>query len=342
MTRTADQRLGWALVGIGHHADKFVAPAFGKARTAELVAVFSRDAERGRAFAEKHGAARAYDSLAALLEDPRVDAVFLCSPNHVHKEQVLLCAAAGKPALCEKPLSASVEECRDMVDTCKRAGVKLGVGFHLRHNPVHTKLRDLVADGAIGDLTFAEVHYFHVTAGSEAKRELPAWRRDPAIAGGGRFQGTGLHAVDLLRFVTGREIAELTAFADAGWGATGYEKLITAAVRLGGDVLASLSSGPMRYPFNALTVYGSTGTLRATGSVGNYGGGRLEHVTDRGTEAVDFGPTDVYADQLDAFADAIRRDAEPSASGIDGLKNAQISASVYRSLRERATVSLED
>lgn len=341
MPSPGEPRLGWALVGIGHHAEQFVAPALRATESAEFVAVYSRDAERGRAFAERHGARHAYDALEALLEDPAVDAVFLCSPNHVHEEQVLRCAAAGKQVLCEKPLSADIQECQRMLAACQHAGVKLGVGFHLRHNPVHARLRELARTGTIGDLVSADMQYFHKTAGAEARRELPAWRKDPALSGGGRFQGTGLHAVDLLRYATGLEITEIMALADAGWAETGWERSITAALRLGPTATASLASGPVRYPFNALTLYGTEGTLRASSSVGNYGGGILELVTESGTQRFDFEPSDVYVAEIDAFAEAVRQGTEPNASGLDGLRVAQISAAVYQSLRARGLVRLD-
>ena len=76
--------LGWAFISTGGHPDNNIAPALKAAKDADLVAVYSRDKGRGEAFAEKHGAKAAYDSIDALLSDSRVDAVFVSSPNNLH------------------------------------------------------------------------------------------------------------------------------------------------------------------------------------------------------------------------------------------------------------------
>src|SRR5439155_3436720 len=84
--------LGWGILTAGLHADVKVAPALNAAPDAELVAVYSRDQGRAEAFAQKHGAKVAYSDLAALLRDPRVEAVFIASPNALHASQTLAAA----------------------------------------------------------------------------------------------------------------------------------------------------------------------------------------------------------------------------------------------------------
>ena len=88
--------LGWAIAGIGSHADLKIAPAMKRARDSRLVAVYSRDQGRADAFAEAHGADVAYSSLDAVLADSRVDAVFVASPNYLHAPQTIKAAAAGQ------------------------------------------------------------------------------------------------------------------------------------------------------------------------------------------------------------------------------------------------------
>lgn len=94
---------GWAIISTGQHPDLKLAPAINAAEGAELVAVYSRDRGRADAFAQKHRARTAYDSLDALLEDSRVDAVFIASPNSLHAAHTLQAAQSGKHVLAEKP-----------------------------------------------------------------------------------------------------------------------------------------------------------------------------------------------------------------------------------------------
>ncbi len=332
--------LGWGLVGLGRHADRYLAPAIHRSGTGRLVAVYSRDAARARQFAERHGGASAYDSLDDLLADPKVDAIVVASPNHVHREHVLKAAQAGKHVLCEKPLATTVEDARAMIDACQQAGVKLGVGFNLRHNLAHQRVREMVAEGVIGDVLLAEVQYMHVTSGTEATYQTPTWRRDPRLAGGGSFVGTGVHAVDLLRFVTGKEIIEVTAVADAEWDRSGAERLVQVSMRMQGHVIASLSAGQMRYPANDLVLYGTVSTLRCTGSIGYQMGGRIELVSDRGSHVMDMGACDPYVRQIDAFAQSVVTGTEPNASGWDGLRAVEVTQAIYESLRTRSIVVL--
>src|SRR6266516_2815762 len=133
-----DEVIGWGLVGAGRHAGNRAAPAIAAAPNARLVGVVGRELAAAEAFAERFGA-RAYPSLA----DPAIRAVYLVTPNDLHAPQTLGAAAAGRHVLCEKPLALSPGECRAMIEACRAAGVKLGVGFHLRQHDAHRTVREL-------------------------------------------------------------------------------------------------------------------------------------------------------------------------------------------------------
>ncbi len=141
---------GWGLISTGLHPENKIAPAINAADDAELVAVYSRDQGRADAFAEGHGAKAAYNSMDGILADSRIDGVFISSPNSLHAGQAIQAAAAGKHVLCEKPMTTTLDDALAMVRACRERGVKLGVGFELRHNPGHIMARDLVAEGTLG------------------------------------------------------------------------------------------------------------------------------------------------------------------------------------------------
>lgn len=291
-------------------------------------------------FAERHGSPSVYNDLDALLGDERINGVFICSPNFVHKEQVLLAAQAGKHILCEKPLAANVEDCLEMIEACSRTGIRLGVGFHLRHNPTHILAKEMIASGAIGELLFAEVQYMHVTAGEEKTQQVAGWRKDPNSAGGGSFMGTGPHAIDLLRFVLGREITHVFAVADASWDVSGFEHIIQASLLMTDHRVASLSAGGLRYPSNQLVLYGTLATLRCSGSIGYTDSGRLELISEKGMIQKEFQKCDVYVTEIDSFIESVQAGVEPNASGYDGLQVAKVTSGVYESLRSRSLVAL--
>jgi 1,5-anhydro-D-fructose reductase (1,5-anhydro-D-mannitol-forming) len=151
--------IGWALVSPGKHANSLVAPAISRAEDTQLVAVCSRDQARAEAFAAKHGAQVAYTSLEALVADTRVDVVFIAAPNFLHAPYTTIAAQAGKHVLVEKPMAVRVDEAVEMVRTCRAHGVKLGVGFHLRHHPGHQEARRLIGEGVLGTITLVQAQW---------------------------------------------------------------------------------------------------------------------------------------------------------------------------------------
>ena len=126
--------LRWALISTGRHAEHKIAPAIAATPEAELVAVYSRDQGRAEAFAERHGAQAAYSVLDTLLQDTRVDAVCITSPNALHASQTIQAAQAGKHVLVEKPMATTIDDAVAMIRACREHNVRLGVGFHLRYS----------------------------------------------------------------------------------------------------------------------------------------------------------------------------------------------------------------
>src|SRR5579883_2944088 len=206
---------GWAIVGPGLFAGNRIAPALNKAVNGRLVAIVSRDRQRAEQFAEEHGAPRAYDDLDAALRDREIDCVWVATPHSLHLEPVLACAAARKHVLCEKPLATDRAGAREMIRACARANVRLGTGFHLRHHPLHKEARRLVEAGEFGDLVLDAAAEWSVAPPKPGEGYSSPWRRDPGLAFAGITTGTGVHAIDLLRYVLDDEIVAISAFTDA-------------------------------------------------------------------------------------------------------------------------------
>ena len=209
---------GWGIVSTGTHPDVKIAPAMAAADGGELVGVYSRDQHRAEAFAQKHGARAAYSQLGDLLKDPRVDGVFVSSPNALHAEHVVQAAEAGKHVLCEKPMATTIADAVRMLQACRRAGVTLGIAFNLRQHPAYIRARELVAAGTLGRIVLAQAQWaFGVRGrdGSPPRTPLTQWWDTPELIGGAStMMGTGVHSVDLLRLVLGAEVDEITAVTD--------------------------------------------------------------------------------------------------------------------------------
>jgi len=117
-----------------------------------------------------------YDSIEQILVDPAVDVVNLSGPNHVHAEQGIAAAEAGKHVMIEKPMCLSMQENRQLRDAVGRSGVRSVVSFVLRWNPLVENLKSLMAASAVGDLVYAEVDYWHALSERCLSFELSAGR----------------------------------------------------------------------------------------------------------------------------------------------------------------------
>src|SRR6185437_9486785 len=283
---------GWGIVSTGKHPDIKIAPAMAAAAGGELVGVYSRDQQRAEAFARTHGARAAYRQLRDLLADSRIDGVFVASPNALHAEHVVQAAEAGKHVLCEKPLATTVADAVRMLKACRRAGVTLGVAFNLRQHPAYRRARELVAAGTLGRIVLAQAQWaFGVRGrdGSPPRTELTQWWDTPELIGGAStMMGTGVHSVDLLRFVLGAEVDEITAVTDGQTAARPREQLACLTLRSGngtpGQVVASrlLPHSP-----TLCGLYGIPGLIAGHHSVWEARTGRFEISSDTVNETAD-------------------------------------------------------
>ena len=331
--------LGFAVVGPGRFAAGRIMPALARATNCAAVAVVGRDRARTEAFAAEHGIPAAYDDLAAALADRRVDAVWVATPHNRHRDVVEAAAAARKHVLCEKPLATTTEDARAILAACRRAGVALGTGFHLRHHPLHIEARRLVAAGELGAVVSAAGEWSlesEITAGA-------SWRRDPETSGGGIVTGTGVHVIDLLRYVIDDEVTAVSAVTDAQSSPVApVETRAVALLRFRRGTLGVVRCvRPVHAPPNDLLLQGTTGLLHGRGTVDEAARGRLDAAgADPELTGVPAG-ANMYAAQVQAFAHAALTGEEPNASGADGLAVTIITAALYESARSGREVQID-
>jgi len=165
--------------------------------------------ERGSQRAERLGLDRAYASLDELLEDERVRAVHVTSPNHLHYDQVRQIIAAGRHVICEKPLAMTSGESADLVRLADASGRVCAINFNIRFYPLNQHLRDVVAEGGLGNVRLITGHYFQDWLLLESDWN---WRLEPERGGSLRAVGDiGSHWLDLTGFVSGLQVSEVMA-----------------------------------------------------------------------------------------------------------------------------------
>ena len=331
--------LGFAILGPGRFAESRIVPALQRAGNCRAVAVVSRDRNRAAAFAEEHGLPKAYDDLDAALADGEIEAVWVATPHALHREHVERVAAARRHVLCEKPLATSVEDAKAIVHACRRAGVTLGTGYHLRHHPLHREVRRLVAEGELGEVALAQAEWSLPPSPPTA---VAPRRRDPDLSGGGIVTGTGIHAIDLLRFVLSDEVEEIAALTNARTSPVApLESRALAQLRFRGGAFATVRCARgVHAPENDLYVQGVGGSATARRTIDEATRGTL--VTSGADAALSGVPagSDMYALQAHAFAEAVARGEEPDASGEDGLRLVEIATALYEAARTARTVAV--
>ncbi|MCB9949184.1 MAG: Gfo/Idh/MocA family oxidoreductase [Rhodospirillaceae bacterium] len=233
----------WGIVGCGDVTEIKSGPGFRKADNSALVAVMRRDARLAEDYARRHGVPRWYDDADALIADDGVDAVYIATPPESHKSLALKCAAAGKPALVEKPLAMNAMECRQMVEAFRARGLPLFSAFYRRAMPRFLTIRQMIEDGRIGDPRFVTIHHFSPPRAEMHRPSAPAtedlpWRFRPEVGGGGIFVDTGVHILDWLDFVFG-PIVDVQGRAANQAGLYPAEDIVTASFAFASGVLAT-------------------------------------------------------------------------------------------------------
>src|SRR5258708_3862758 len=205
------KQLGWGLIGCGDITQKRVAPAIRDSASCELIAVTRAQSELAPAFAKQFSAKRWYLDWKKLLLDEEIGAVYIATPVHLHAEQAIAAAEAGKHVLCEKPMAMNVRECEQMIDACRAHKVKLGVAYYRHFYPVIDRIKAILRSGEIGAPVLAQINAFERF--DPATDDPRAWLLKKEIAGGGPMFDFGCHRIEALTNIFGPviEVKAMTA-----------------------------------------------------------------------------------------------------------------------------------
>ena len=291
-------------------------------------------------------------SLSTLFKQAKPDGVILATPTPLHVEQALECVERGCPTLIEKPLATSAEAGRVLIEQADAAGVPLLVGHHRRHNPLIAKARDIIASDQIGNIRavtatcwfYKPDHYFD---------EAP-WRKQK---GAGPISVNLVHDVDLIRHLVG-EVVSVQAQAAPSSRGFENEEVAAAVLRFETGAVGTISVSdsvvspwswehtsaeyPV-YPVTSESCYLLGGTKGALSipdlSVWSHGATPDWWSPISATRAPR-ASSDPLVNQIAHFADAIRGDAEPLVSGLEGLKTLRVVEAIQQSADTGETVML--
>lgn len=201
--------IGVGIVGLGWAASGHLV-AFKGNEHVEVVAVCTSKQLSPEQVREMCGSdARVYHDYEELLADPNVDVVDICTPHHLHAEQTIKAAEAGKHVMIEKPLALNYEDLLAMRDAIRRAGVKSTVYFELRFIPHFALVKSAMAQGLLGEVHYFEVDYYHGIGPWYAQYR---WNVKKEI-GGSALITAGCHALDALLYFADRPVDEVYAYS---------------------------------------------------------------------------------------------------------------------------------
>lgn len=294
------EQVRWGVLGAARIARKAVVPAIRSAGAGEVVAV-SSSSGRAAEFAAELGIPRHYRSHEELLADPDVDAVYIPLPNTEHARWTIAAAEAGKHVLCEKPIVQGPAELDAVEAACSRAGVQLAEAFMYRYHPQLQRVRELLDDGAIGELVTVESS-FHFVLGRTEPLDI---RLRPDL-GGGSLNDIGCYPVDLLGWLTGAEPDEVGVVGRRDEPG-GVDTRVSVAARYGSLTANLHCSFDAAFRAEARLI-GSAGTIHLPDAFrADIRGGAARVVLERGEETtVEEVTGDQYAAEVAHFARRVR------------------------------------
>jgi 1,5-anhydro-D-fructose reductase (1,5-anhydro-D-mannitol-forming) len=326
----------WGFVGASIWARTYMIPAVRAIEDADPVGVFSTSIERGQRLAREAGLEHAYPSLDALLDDRAIDAVYISTTNDLHAAQTIAAARAGKHVLCEKPLALSLDDALQMHEACMDEGVVLGVNHHLRGAPTIRAMRELIVQGAIGDVVAGRV--FHSTLLPETMR---TWRLNRPEAGAGVIFDLTVHDVDTIRYLLADEVAEVTAVtANQGMGQGTVEDSAMGVLRMQGGQLVSFHDAfTVAHAGTGVEIHGTTGSLFGRDVMSAEPVGEILLRRKNTIEAVDVAErSPLYENVIRRFDAAVRGEGRPLATGEDGIASLVVALAALESARRGAPV----
>jgi myo-inositol 2-dehydrogenase/D-chiro-inositol 1-dehydrogenase len=334
------KKLKLGVIGTGRIGKVHIATLVQSVPLAEIVAIADTNLKSANDVAGMFGIPSVFLNYMDVIKHPDVEAVVICSPTDTHAKYVVDAAKAGKHIFCEKPVDLSIEVIKGAIAAASKAGVKLMVGFNRRFDPNFLKIRQMVADGKIG-----EPHILKITS------------RDPApppaeysAVSGGMFMDMTIHDFDMARYITGSEVTEVYAktavLVDPEIGRAG--DIDTAIITLSfanGAIGVIDNSRKAVYGYDQrVEIFGSKGMAMADNNYpenhryfsdnGVHGSLPLNFFMDRYLDA--------YANEMKIFCDAVINNKPVPVDGNDGLMSVMIALAAKKSHLGKRPVKLTE
>jgi predicted dehydrogenase len=326
-----------AIMGLGSYGTR-VAEAMKDCKRARLTGVISGTPSKIKDWQGKYSISEKncynYENFDNIKNNPDIDAVYIITPNGLHKDQAIRVARAGKHVICEKPMAINAAEGKQMVDACKKANVKLLVGYRMHLEANTLEIINMKNDGAFGKIMFFQgLSGFRIGNPNQ-------WRLDKKLAGGGAMMDIGIYSINGARYMVGEEPVWVTA-QETKTNPEKFKEGVDETIQFqfgfpSGAVASCLSTYSMNY-LDRFYLNGEKGFAELNPSTG-YGPikGRT-HLGELNNPHVTHQTV-----QMDEMAEMILENKKPlvPVDGEEGLKDLRIIDAIYRAVREGKKVNL--
>jgi len=323
MAKTRWGIISTALIGTGK-----VIPGIQRARTAEVVAIASRDAARADEAAEKLGIPRAYGSYEALLADPDIDAIYNPLPNHLHVPVTLQAVAAGKHVLCEKPIGLDAADAAKLLAVPK--GIHVMEAFMVRFHPQWLRAREAARSGELGEVRAIQCFFSYFNTD-------PANIRNQLDIGGGGLMDIGCYPIVTSRFIFDAEPKRVIALVDRD-PVMGVDRIASAILDYGDGRRADFTVSTQLTALQRVDIVGTKKRFEVTIPFNAPQAEAVTVYTDDGSKLGDasavaerIDPVDQYAEQADVFSAVVRGEIDLPYGPADAVQNMRIIDALFRS-----------
>ena len=327
-----------AILGLGNYATR-VAEAMVSCKRAKLTGLISGTPAKITSWQAKYNITAKncynYENFDAIKNNPDIDAVYVITPNALHAEEVIRVAKAGKHAICEKPMAISVKEGQEMIDACKKANVKLLVGYRMHFEPHTLEIVRMRNAGEFGKITFFQGLSGFVIGNPNQ------WRLNPKLSGGGSMMDIGIYSVNGSRYMVGEDPIWVNAVEtknDPVKFVQGIDETIQFQLGFPGGAVASCLS---TYSMNWLDRFFLDGLNGFAQLYPATGYDPTQGFTNKGP--LNFPNTIHQAVQMDEMAAIILDGKNPiiPVDGEEALKDLKVIEGVYKSARTGKTENLQ-
>jgi predicted dehydrogenase len=323
--------VGYAAIGLGTISDIFMR-ACAESQTAKITALVTghpdtKGAKYSAMYSVPKTSVYTYETFDRIVDNKDVDAVYIGLPNSMHCEYTVHAARAGKHVLCEKPMAISSAECREMIEACRKANVKLMVAYRVHYDPMWNQALNIVRSGKLGQLESFQGSFLGQKSAGE-------WRLSRKLGGGGALMDLGIYPLNAIRHITGEEPTDFTAVVatrDRSGRFTEVEQSMEWTMKFPSGIIASCGCSYGQLGPCSLSINGETGYLvmepaffydgvRLRGEVGG------KPIDQLGTGKQPF----QFVLEAEHFADCIRNNKQPESPGEEGLKDMLAIEAIYK------------